>query len=54
MRSGVAFLGATADAVPAQAGPLSAAPKAIVKNPVAVYVEKIHEEGDLLALGIGT
>ncbi len=30
-----------------------AAAKAIVKKPVAVYIEKVYEEGDLSALGIG-
>ena len=30
-----------------------AAAKAIVKKPVAVYVEKVYEEGDFLAMGIG-
>ncbi len=28
--------------------------KAIVKKPVAVYVEKVYEEGNFAALGIGT
>ena len=28
--------------------------KAIVKNPVAVYIERVYEEGDLSGLGIGT
>ena len=28
--------------------------KAIVKEPVAVYVEKVYEEGDFAGLGIGT
>ena len=28
--------------------------KAIVKKPVAVYVEKVYEEGDFSGLGIGT
>ena len=27
---------------------------AIVKKPVAVYVEKVYEEADFSALGIGT
>lgn len=31
-----------------------AAAKAIVKRPVAAYVEKVYEEGDFAALGIGT
>ena len=31
-----------------------AAAKAIVKKPVAVYVEKVYEEGDFSTLGIGT
>jgi len=31
-----------------------AAAKAIVKKPVAVYIEKVYEEGDLSGLGIGT
>jgi len=31
-----------------------AAPKAIVKKPIAVYVEKVHEEGNFASLGIGT
>ena len=31
-----------------------AAAKAIVKVPVAAYVEKVYEEGDFAALGIGT
>jgi len=26
----------------------------LVKQPVAVYVEKVYEEGDFSALGIGT
>ena len=30
------------------------AAKAIVKKPMAAYVEKVYEEGDLLLLGIGT
>ena len=30
------------------------APKAIVKKPVAVYAEKVYEEGNLAGLGIGT
>jgi hypothetical protein len=30
------------------------AAKAIVKKPVAVYVEKVYEEGDFAGLGIGT
>jgi hypothetical protein len=33
--------------------PLAAA-KAIVKRPVAVYVEKVYKEGDFAGLGIGT
>ena len=28
--------------------------KAIVKKPVAVYIEKVYEEGDFSGLGIGT
>ncbi len=28
--------------------------KAIVKKPVAVYVEKVYDEGDFSGLGIGT
>ena len=28
--------------------------KAIVKRPVAAYVEKVYEEGNFAALGIGT
>ena len=28
--------------------------KAIVKVPVAVYVEKVYEDGDFSGLGIGT
>ena len=28
--------------------------KAIVKKPVAVYIEKVYEEGDFVGLGIGT
>ena len=28
--------------------------KAIVKKPVAVYIEKVYEEGDFSQLGIGT
>ncbi|MCK4601318.1 MAG: hypothetical protein KAU28_02550, partial [Phycisphaerae bacterium] len=31
-----------------------AAAKAIVKKPVAVYVEKVYEEGNFAVLGIGT
>ncbi len=31
-----------------------AAAKAIVKQPVAVYVEKVYEEGSFSGLGIGT
>jgi len=31
-----------------------AAAKAIVKKPIAVYVEKVYEEGDFSTLGIGT
>jgi len=31
-----------------------AAAKAIVKRPLAVYVEKVYEEGDFSGLGIGT
>jgi len=31
-----------------------AAAKAIVKKPVAVYVEKVYEEGNFASLGIGT
>jgi len=31
-----------------------AAAKAIVKKPVAVYIEKVYEEGDFSGLGIGT
>jgi len=31
-----------------------AAAKAIVKKPVAVYIEKVYEEGDFAGLGIGT
>ncbi len=27
--------------------------KAIIKKPVAVYVEKVYEEGDFSTLGIG-
>ena len=27
---------------------------AIVKKPVAVYIEKVYEEGDFASLGIGT
>jgi hypothetical protein len=30
------------------------AAKAIVKKPVAVYVEKVYEEGDFAAMGVGT
>jgi hypothetical protein len=30
------------------------AAKAIVKKPVAVYIEKVYEEGDFSSLGIGT
>jgi len=30
-----------------------ATPKAIVKVPVAVYIEKVYEEGDFSGLGIG-
>ena len=30
------------------------AAKAIVKVPVAAYVEKVHEEGNFAGLGIGT
>ncbi|HUS46691.1 MAG TPA: hypothetical protein VM098_01120 [Phycisphaerae bacterium] len=36
-----------------QAGSPAAA-KAIVKKPVAAYVEKVYEEGDFSQLGIGT
>ena len=28
--------------------------QASIKKPVAVYVEKVYEEGDVSALGIGT
>ena len=28
--------------------------KAIVKKPVAVYIDKVYEEGDFAGLGIGT
>ena len=28
--------------------------KAIVKKPVAVYIEKVYEEANLAGLGIGT
>lgn len=28
--------------------------KAIVKKPVAVYIERVHDEGNFAALGIGT
>ncbi len=31
-----------------------AAAKALVKKPAAVYVEKVHEEGDFSGLRIGT
>ena len=31
-----------------------AAAKAIVKKPVAVYIEKVYEEGSFAGLGIGT
>jgi hypothetical protein len=31
-----------------------AAAKAIVKKPVAVYIERVYDEGDLAGLGIGT
>ena len=31
-----------------------AAAKAIVKKPVAVYIERVYEEGNFAALGIGT
>jgi len=31
-----------------------AAAKAIVKKPIAVYIEKVYEEGNFPALGIGT
>ncbi|MCK4625174.1 MAG: hypothetical protein KAV00_07685, partial [Phycisphaerae bacterium] len=31
-----------------------AAAKAIVKKPVAVYIEKVYEDGDFSTLGIGT
>jgi hypothetical protein len=30
------------------------AAKVIVKKPVAVYIEKVYEEGDFSLLGIGT
>jgi len=30
-----------------------AAAKTIVKKPVAVYIEKVYEEGDFSELGIG-
>ena len=33
---------------------VDAAAKAIVKVPVAAYVEKVYEEADFAALGIGT
>jgi hypothetical protein len=28
--------------------------KMLVKKPVAVYIERVYEEGDFAALGIGT
>ncbi|HOW17476.1 MAG TPA: hypothetical protein PLC79_00450 [Phycisphaerae bacterium] len=31
-----------------------AAAKAIVKKPVAVYIERVYDEGNFAALGIGT
>jgi hypothetical protein len=33
---------------------MTPAAKAIVKKPVAVYVEKVYEEGDFAGLGIGS
>jgi len=48
------FLGA-ADDLAAKALLLSStAATAIVKKPVAVYIEKVYEEGDFAGLGIGT
>jgi hypothetical protein len=38
----------------AMLAPLIAAAKAIVKVPVAAYVEKVYEEGSFAGLGIGT
>jgi len=31
-----------------------AAAKAIVRKPVAAYIEKVYEQGDFSGLGIGT
>lgn len=33
---------------------VDATAKAIVKKPVAVYIEKVYDEGDFAGLGIGT
>ena len=39
---------------PAYADAEDAAARALVKKPVAVYIEKVYEEGDFAGLGIGT
>ena len=38
----------------AAAGRISFAAKAIVKKPVAVYIEKVYDDGDFSTLGVGT